>query len=121
MTDKDPINSYDDFEKALADSKHARYVFRLYVAGNTLKSANTILNLRKVCEEYLKGRYELEIIDIYQQPSAAKADDVIATPTLVKRLPLPIRRIIGDLTEKERILVGLNLTEADGRDESEIE
>lgn len=119
MTDNDPINAYDDFEKALADSKDTHYVFRLYVAGNTQKSANTILKLRQVCEEYLKGQYELEVIDIYQQPSAAKTDEVIATPTLVKRLPLPIRRIIGDLTEKDRILVGLNLSQADGSDGAE--
>lgn len=121
MTDNDPNNVYDDFEKALADSKDTHYVFRLYVAGSTQKSANTILKLRQVCEEYLKGRYELEVVDIYQQPSVAKTDEVIATPTLVKRLPLPIRRIIGDLTEKDRILVGLNLSQADGSEGAEPE
>ena len=113
MSDHEPSNSYDAFEKALEDAKTERYVLRLYVAGNTKKSANAILNLRKVCEEHLQGRYQLEVIDIYQQPSEARSDDIIATPTLVKRLPLPIRRIIGDLTELERILVGLNLIQVD--------
>ena len=113
MPDNEPSNSYDAFEKALEDSKTDRYVLRLYVAGNTQKSANAILNLRKICEEHLQGRYQLEVIDIYQQPAMAKTDDVIATPTLVKQLPQPLRRIIGDLTQPERILVGLNLIKVD--------
>lgn len=113
MSDPEENDTQAAFEKALENSKNERYLLRLYIAGNTHQSANTIMNLRKVCEEYLQGRYQLEVVDIYQQPSLAKSDEIIATPTLVKRLPLPIRRIIGDLTETERILVGLNLVKLD--------
>jgi len=112
----------DDFEKGLGESESTHYVLRLYVAGNTQRSASTILALRKICEEHLQGRYQLEVIDIYQQPAAARTDDIIATPTLVKRLPLPIRRMIGDLTKTERVLVGLNLTEVqNGQDRGRSE
>ncbi len=117
MTDYPVNDASGDFEEALNEEANRRYVLRLYVAGNTQRSANTILNLRNVCEEYLQGRYQLEIIDIYQHPEMAKMDQIVATPTLVKELPPPIRRIIGDLSEKERVLVGLNLVNLDDGDQ----
>jgi circadian clock protein KaiB len=86
-----------------------KYVLRLYVTGMTPKSINAIQNIRKICEENLKGRYELEVIDIYQQPEYAKKEDILAAPTLIKKLPLPLRKFIGDMSNKEKILVGLDL------------
>ena len=110
MSDSIEGDSNDEYEKALQDAQAVRYVLKLYVAGNTQRSANAILTLRKMCEEYLRGRYDLEVVDVYQQPDKARTEDIIATPTLVKALPLPIQRFIGDLTKTERIKVKLNLT-----------
>ena len=101
------------FEKTLKGSKEKRYVLRLYVAGATLRSTEAILNIKKVCEEHLKGRYELEVIDIYQQPVLAKGEQIIAAPTLVKKLPPPLRRFIGSMADVDRILVGLDLKPKD--------
>ena len=89
---------------------------RLYVAGATPRSTKSILNLKRICEEHLKGRYDLEVIDIYQQPVLAKGEQIIAAPTLVKKLPLPLRKFIGDLSDAERILVGLDLKPRDNPD-----
>ncbi len=97
------------FEEALKDSKNEKYVLRLYVAGTTARSVNAILNIKKICEEHLKGRYELEVIDIYQQPTLAKGEQIIAAPTLVKKLPFPLRKFIGSMYDVDRILVGLDL------------
>ena len=83
---------------------------RLYVAGLTPRSARAIANAREICEEHLKGRYHLEVVDLYRQPVLGKGDQIIALPTLIKKLPLPLRRIIGDLSNRERVLVGLDLT-----------
>ena len=99
----------EEYEEAIAKSGEEKYVLRLYITGITPKSTRAILNVRKICEENLKGRYELEVIDIYQQPVLAKDQQIIAAPTLIKKLPLPLRRIIGDMSDKERILVGLDL------------
>ncbi len=96
-------------ERAAARHERATYVLRLYVAGNTPRSARAILNIRRICEEHLAGRYELEVVDIYQQPTLAEGEQIIAAPTLVKKLPLPLRRFIGDMSVTERILVGLDL------------
>ncbi len=90
-------------------SKRKRYALRLYVTGMTPRSTQAISNIKKVCEEYLTGRYDLQVIDIYQQPALAKGEQIIAAPTLVKKLPLPMRRFIGDLSNKEKILLGLDL------------
>jgi circadian clock protein KaiB len=112
MTMQDDDDRYDTtekFEKALAEAGAARYVLRLYVAGNTPRSAQAIENIRAICENKLRGRYTLEVIDIYQQPELARQSQVIAAPTLIKALPPPLRRIIGDLSTTERILIGLNL------------
>ncbi len=96
-------------EKAAAARDSAKFVLRLYVAGITPRSSEAITNVTALCEEHLAGRYELEIIDIYQQPVLAKGQQIIAAPTLIKKLPLPLRRMIGDMSEKDRILVGLDL------------
>ena len=96
-------------EEALKDSKEKKYILRLYVAGATPRSTESIINIKKICEEHLKGRYELEVIDIYQQPVLAKGEQIIAAPTLVKKLPTPLRRFIGNMADAERILVGLDL------------
>ncbi|KAB2945153.1 MAG: thiol-disulfide isomerase [Candidatus Methanoperedens nitroreducens] len=98
-----------EYEEAIAKSGEEKYILRLYITGITPKSTKAILNVKKICEESLKGRYELEVIDIYQQPVLAKDQQIIAAPTLIKKLPLPLRRIIGDMSDKERILVGLDL------------
>ena len=86
-----------------------RYVLRLYVTGLTSRSARAIKNLRAICDEYLDGRYDLEVIDIYQQPVLAKGEQIVAAPTLIRKLPLPMRRIIGDMSNRERVLLGLDL------------
>ena len=103
-----PKDSRLEFEKGLTDGK-VTYCLRLYVTGATPKSQRAIENIRMICEEHLKGRYELEVIDIYQQPSLVKGDQIIATPTLIKRLPAPLRKLVGDLSNKERVLLGLDL------------
>jgi len=84
-------------------------LLRLYVAGTTPQSTRAILNIQQICEEYLKGIYRLEVIDIYQRPQLAKDEQIIAVPTLVKKLPLPLRRVIGSFSDSERVLVGLDL------------
>jgi circadian clock protein KaiB len=85
------------------------WYLRLYVAGQSPKSLHALANLKRLCEEYLAGHYEIEVIDLIQNPSLARGDDILAIPTLVRRLPEPLRRIIGDLSNTERVLVGLRL------------
>jgi circadian clock protein KaiB len=85
------------------------YVLKLYIAGQSPKSVNAIANIKKICEEYLQGQYELDVIDLYQQPQLALGEQIIAVPTLVRELPSPLRRIIGDMSNTERVLVGLDL------------
>ena len=99
----------EDFEAALEKRKTEHYVLRLYVAGNNFRSQLAVENVKKICEEYLKGRYDLDVIDIYQDHSKNPVDLVLAAPTLVKKLPLPLRKVIGDMTRKEKVLVGLDL------------
>lgn len=82
---------------------------RLYVAGQTSKSMAAFSNLKKLCEEHLQGQYRIEVIDLLENPALAKGDQILAIPTLVRKLPEPIKKIIGDLSNKERVLVGLNL------------
>ncbi len=98
-----------EYERLLEASSAERYVLRLYVTGMTPRSQRAIENLRQACEEHLKGRYELEVIDIFQHPSLAEGEQIIAAPTLVKSLPLPLRRLVGDLSDRERVLLGLDL------------
>jgi len=82
---------------------------RLYVAGTTPKSVAAIANLRKLCEEFLAGRYAIEIIDLLENPKLARSDQIVAIPTLIRKLPTPMRKIIGDLSDRERVLVGFDL------------
>ena len=89
------------------------YVLRLYVTGTTPRSQQAIANIRDICEEHLQGRYQLEVHDVYQRPLVA-GEQIIALPTLIKELPLPIRRFIGDLSDTDRILIGLDLKTAEG-------
>ena len=109
--------AHDDtkaFEDALAAQPEARhYRLRLFVSGTTPRSARAIQNIRALCEEKLHGRYDLEVIDIYQHPKLAQPEQIVVTPTLVKKLPLPFRKIIGDLSDKERVLVGLDIVPRD--------
>ena len=93
--------------------KNKEYVLRLYVAGTTSKSIRAVANIKEICESSLKNRYDLEVIDIYQQPVLVKGEQIIAVPTLVKKLPLPLRKFIGDMSDTERILVGLDLRPRD--------
>jgi circadian clock protein KaiB len=98
------------FEEALAAQPAAEhYVLRLFVTGSTPRSARAIQNIRAICEEKLHGHYDLEVIDIYQHPEQAKPEQIVVAPTLVKKLPLPVRRLIGDLADEERVLVGLDI------------
>jgi circadian clock protein KaiB len=86
-----------------------RWTLRLYVAGKTLRCMSAEENLRKVCEKYLAGRYSIEVVDLMENPTLAQGDQILAIPTLVRKLPTPVRRIIGDLSNTERVLVGLDL------------
>ena len=97
------------FEEALAKPGGPQYVLRLYVAGMTPRSTRAIASIKQICEERLKGRYDLQVIDIYQQPVLAEGDQIIAVPTLIKKLPVPLRRLIGDLSDREQVLIGLDL------------
>jgi circadian clock protein KaiB len=99
-------------EKSLGE----RYKLRLFITGSTPRSTRAIQNMRRICDENLQGRYDLEVIDVYQNPEATTELQIIATPTLVKILPEPLRRIIGDLSDKDRVLAGLNLAPLDSED-----
>jgi circadian clock protein KaiB len=105
----DTTTSTEALERALADPSPQKYILRLYVAGMSPRSMRAIANIKQVCEERLKGRYDLEVIDLYQQPALAEGQQIIALPTLIKQLPVPVRRMIGDLSESEKVLVGLDL------------
>ena len=93
----------------MAKTKNDNYELRLYVAGQTPKSIKAFANLKKICEQHLKGRFTIEVIDLIVNPQLAKGDQILAIPTLVRKLPPPIRKIIGDLSNTERVLVGLNI------------
>jgi circadian clock protein KaiB len=100
------------FEKLLRDTGgQESYELKLYVAGTSPRSGQAIANVRSLCEEYLAGRYDLEVIDIYQQPAVAVSEQIVAAPTLIKKNPAPTRRMIGDLSSRDKILVGLNIIE----------
>ncbi|MDB5051564.1 MAG: KaiB domain protein [Fibrobacteres bacterium] len=86
------------------------FLLKLYVAGQTPKSLTAITNLRRICEEHLKGRYEIEVIDLIEEPALARTNQILAIPTLVRSLPTPISRIIGDLSDEDQVLMGLNIT-----------
>ncbi len=114
MNDKNNANSATEaFEKALKDKSGKHYVLRLYVTGSTSKSVRAVRNIKKICDEHLGGRYELEVVDVYQQPGEAKREGIVATPTLVKRLPPPLKKFIGDLSDLKQVLVGLDIVPKD--------
>jgi circadian clock protein KaiB len=101
----DELAKYD----RLLEARDSRYVLRLYVTGMTPRSLQAIENLKSICEEHIEGRYQLEVVDIYSHPQLARDEQVIAAPTLIKQLPAPLRRIVGDLSDRERVLFGLDL------------
>jgi circadian clock protein KaiB len=97
-----------DFEKALKDAENNTYILRLYVAGLTRKSKKAIENAQRICDENLQGRYKLEIVDIAENPRLALVEQIFATPTLIKKLPLPLRRLIGDMSDTAKFLLGID-------------
>ena len=99
------------FELAATGTKK-KYLLRLYIAGSTPQSNRAVANIKIICEEHLEGEYELEVIDLYEKPYLAAGEQIIAAPTLIKQLPLPLRRIIGDMSDIDRVLVGLDLRRA---------
>ena len=94
---------------AASRRKKAKYLLRLYVTGTTGKSMRAIQNVRRICEEHLRGLYDLEVVDIYKNLPLARGDQIIAAPTLIKKLPVPLRRLIGDMSDEQRVLVGLDV------------
>jgi len=109
MKEKKAKRSTTMIDLAMSESDRDKYILRLYITGTTSRSVLALTNLKKICEEYLEGRYELEVIDLYRMPSLAKDEQIIAAPTLIKKLPLPFRRIIGDMSDIEKVLMGLDL------------
>jgi circadian clock protein KaiB len=111
------LDSAADFEKQISKAAKAaanrnaahKYELRLYVAGVNPNSSRAIANVRRICEEHLAGRYQLEVVDLYQNPILSEGEQIIAVPTLIKKLPAPLRKFIGDMSNTERILVGLDL------------
>ncbi len=100
-------------KKVPKETKPSRFELRLYVAGQTNKSLAAFANLKKICEEHLAGQYRIEVIDLLENPQLAQGDQIVAVPTLVRTLPPPIKKIIGDLSDTLRVLVGLNIRPAD--------
>ncbi len=98
-----------DFEKALKQLDNEKYILHLFVAGMNPKSLKAIDNIKRICDTHLAGKYQLDIIDVYQQPILARDGQIVAAPTLIKELPLPLRRLIGSMSDTERVLVGLDM------------
>lgn len=110
IMETDPnLNATESLEQALAETDTRYYCLRLYIAGTTVYSIRALETIKRICEDHLQGRYELEVIDIYQQPELSQKESIIAVPTLIKRLPLPLQRIIGDMSKTEKVFWGLNL------------
>jgi circadian clock protein KaiB len=91
------------------EDKSEHWELRLYIAGHTMRADQAIANLKQICEEHLAGRYSIEVIDLLQHPEIAKEDEIVAIPTLIRQLPPPLKKIIGDLSKTERVLVGLDI------------
>ena len=104
-------NATDVFEDALKGTRvqRAKYILRLYVTGSSSRSLRAISNLKKLCEEHLPDEYDLEVIDIYKNPDVAREEQIVAAPTLIKRLPRPLRRFVGDMSNTQKLLVGLDI------------
>jgi len=109
MTKKRAQTVTEALEAASRDAREQHYTLRLYVAGLTPRSQEALRTVTTICEERLAGRYDLEVIDIYQQPVLAKGEQIIAVPTLIKKLPLPLRKMIGSMVDMDKVLVGLDL------------
>jgi len=109
-----PVNE-QDFAHTPSANPEETWELRLYVAGQTPKSVTAIANLKSYCEQYLKGRYQLEVIDLLKNPQLAEGDQILAIPTLVRKVPEPIRKIIGDLSNEEKVLVGLDIRPLDSK------
>jgi circadian clock protein KaiB len=107
--DDKPVTALTLEEGGFPSDTGGRYILKLYVTGITTRSARAIENLQTFCEKHLSGRYELQVIDVYQQPELARTEQIVAIPTLIKKLPLPLRRLIGDMSDEERVLVGLDI------------
>jgi len=110
---KKPQDQYEAFERAVRPKDRPKHILILYVAGISPRSEQAIRSVKEICEQRLKDSYELQIVDIYQHPEVLKEGQIIAAPTLVKKLPLPLRRLIGDMTNKEKLILGLDLVEVD--------
>jgi len=108
-----PESAVERFERAVAEARDRPYLLRLYVAGSTPRSVRAIQTLKPLCEKHLRGRYKLEVVDVRQQPESIKQAQLVALPTLVKLLPLPLRRLVGDLSDAEKVLLGLDLLPRD--------
>jgi circadian clock protein KaiB len=108
-----PDTIKEKLEAAVRESGNKKYVLRLYIAGMTPRSQEAIRTVTAICQEHLAGRYDLQVIDIYQQPVLAKGEQIIAAPTLIKKLPLPLRKVIGSMADEEKVLVGLDLRKKD--------
>ncbi len=109
LMDEPSSDFITDFGKAISGNEAARYTLRLFVSGMTPRSVEAVDNIKRICEEHLGNRYELEIVDIFQKPHVAREEQIVALPTLIKKLPAPLRRIVGDLSDTERVLVALDL------------
>ncbi len=107
-SDREPQDKREEYERE-AEAGDARYQLRLYVTGMTPRSIQAIANIKRLCEQRLERRYDLEVIDVRDHPELARSDEVVAVPTLVKQLPEPLRRLVGDLSNTERVVVGLDL------------
>lgn len=103
------VDSLAAFEELVADPARVTYRFRLFISGSSPRSAAAVANVSRICEEYLADRYELEVIDVYQQPHAIQAAQVIVVPTLIKEFPLPVQRYVGDMSNIEKLVAGLRL------------
>ena len=99
----------EDIDRWMAPAAAGKYMLRLYITGMTPNSKRAVENIKNICEQHLQGRYELEVIDVFQQPTLAEREQIIAIPTLIKHLPHPLRRLIGDMSNTEKVLLGLDL------------
>jgi circadian clock protein KaiB len=111
--DNEDVDTYAALDEALTGRDKAFYTLRLYISGNTIRSSRAIQNIQKICHQRLAGRYELEVIDIFQQPHLAIQAQIIVAPTLIRQLPLPLRKLVGDMADEKRTLVGLDIFEND--------
>ena len=109
MAQKKSRSTRSRLESAAAARATERYVLKLYVTGATARSLRAIANVKAICEQYLKGRYQLEVVDVYRRPALLRRDQIVAVPTLIKKLPVPVRLLVGDLSRTEQVLQGLGL------------